>query len=153
VSNQRREVPQEMEHAQRIADEVSAIPVPCLLLIRRVSRRHYRLLPLWFMQRYRCIVIGKASDALTLAVTDLHNTEKLTIVQELTGCHALFPVMVSERQMKLLLRRIERAIKREQPQELEPWRVREKPELYPSVQTMIQFLTYNSGELYRKKDR
>lgn len=153
VSNQRREVQHGMEHIQKIVDETSAIPVPSLLLIRRVPRRCYRLLPLWFMQRYRCIVIGKASDALTLAVTDLHNTDKLTIVQELTGCHALFPVMVSERQMRLLLRRIERAVKREQPQELEPWRVREKPELYPSVQTIIQFLTHNSRELYRKEDR
>ena len=84
--------------------------IPHFSDLRRVPSRYRQVLPLSIMQRYQCLVVGSAPGVLTVAITDRHNTSTLQTLQALhqyTG-QAIFPVLIDQGRMRLLLQRIER---------------------------------------------
>jgi hypothetical protein len=59
------------------------------------------------MQRYQCIVVGSAHDALTVAITDEQQKKPIESLERLTG-YPIFTVLVDPVRMRLLLARLER---------------------------------------------
>jgi MshEN domain len=82
-------------------------PLPRFASIRRVPSRYQGILPLPVMQRYRCIVVGSARDALTVAIADDLQRQLIESLERLIGC-PIFPVLVDSARMRLLLARLER---------------------------------------------
>jgi len=82
-------------------------PIPHLSELRRAPVRYRHILPLPFMKRYQCLVVGAASGNLTIAITDTHHLEVIESVHKYTG-KRVFPVLIDPRRMQLLLQRIER---------------------------------------------
>jgi hypothetical protein len=92
------------------AQYVRASPIPRFVTVRRVPVRYQYLLPLDFMQRCRCVVLGSAPGTLTIAVVDPDNKPLLHTLKLLTGCN-IFLVTVDEVRMRILLQRLERTIR------------------------------------------
>ena len=90
-----------------IANNVRGSLIPQLFILRRVSMRYRRILPLTFMKRFQCIVVGSAPGVLTVAITDRHNTLVIEALRKFTG-QAIFPVLIDHTRMRLLIQRIER---------------------------------------------
>lgn len=82
-------------------------PVPKFKSIRRVPSRNHQILPLRLMQRYQCIVVGTARDALTVAITDEQQKQPIESLERLTG-YPIFTVLVDPARMQLILARLER---------------------------------------------
>lgn len=85
--------------------------IPRFVHVRRVPTRYCLILPLSLMKRCQCVVVGAAPGILTVAVTDPENRLLLTMLHNLTGL-SIFPVLVEERRMRLLLIRLERTLRR-----------------------------------------
>ncbi|HAG97845.1 MAG TPA: hypothetical protein DCL75_03040 [Ktedonobacter sp.] len=92
---------------KEIADSVRGSLIPQFCILRRVPLRYHHVLPLKVMKQHQCIVIGAAQGVLTVAITDRQNTAVIESLRRLTG-HAIFPVLVGQASMRLLIRRIER---------------------------------------------
>ena len=93
---------------QERKSRVSGDPVPRLYDVRRVPVRYHRVLPLSVVRRYRCVVLGASRNALTVGITESHNTALLDFLHMLTGA-TIFPVLVEPKLMCLLIKRIERS--------------------------------------------
>jgi hypothetical protein len=59
------------------------------------------------MKRYQCIVVGAAQGTLTVAISDRSDREVIDALRKQTG-RTVFPVVIPEARMRLLLQRIER---------------------------------------------
>ncbi len=90
-----------------IADSVRGNLIPQLYVLRRVPMRYRRMLPLTFMKRFQCIVVGSAQGVLTVAITDRQNTSVIESLRNITG-QAIFPVLIDPTRMRLLIQRVER---------------------------------------------
>ena len=96
-----------MGNMKDIADSVRGNLIPQLYVLRRVPMRYRRMLPLTFMQRFQCLVVGSAQGVLTVAITDRQNTSVIESLRGITG-RAIFPVLIDPTRMRLLIQRIER---------------------------------------------
>lgn len=92
---------------KEIADSVRSSLIPQFYILRRVPWRYQRVLPLKVMKQHQCIVVGAAQGVLTVAITNRQNTALIETLKRLTG-HAIFPVLINETRMRLLIQRIER---------------------------------------------
>ena len=90
-----------------IADNVRGSLIPQLFVLRHVPMRYHRVLPLTFMKRFQCIVVGSAPGVLTVAITDRQNTAVIESLRKFTG-QAIFPVLIDPTRMRMLIQRIER---------------------------------------------
>ena len=82
--------------------------LPRLATVRRVPERYRQLLPVAFMKRYQCVVVGATRSALTVAITDPTKVQVCQAISTLTG-YATFPVLVEPEKVRLLVKRIERS--------------------------------------------
>ena len=89
------------------ADKVRGYLIPQLFVLRRVPMRYYRVLPLTFMKKFQCIVVGSAPGVLTVAITNRNNTLAIESLIKFTG-QSIFPVLIERTRMRLLILRIER---------------------------------------------
>jgi len=96
-----------MGNMKDIADSVRGNLIPQLYVLRRVPMRYRRMLPLTFMKRFQCIVVGSAQGVLTVAITDQQNTSVIESLRSITG-RAIFPVLIDPTRMRLLIQRVER---------------------------------------------
>jgi hypothetical protein len=80
--------------------------IPRLRVLRRVPQHYRRTLPLEVMKRYQCLVVGSAQGKLTVGITDRCTTHIIDLLALLTG-NTIFPVLIEQTRMRLLLRRIE----------------------------------------------
>lgn len=80
---------------------------PRLHDVRRVPVRYQRTLPWQVVKYHQCVVVGAASRALTVGVSEHKDEQWLSFLQALTGT-AIFPVLVKPERMRLLIARIER---------------------------------------------
>ncbi len=83
--------------------------IPTFSEVRRVPVCYQRALPLAVSKRYQCVVLGASSHILTVGITEAEreNGALLTFLHLLTGS-AIFPVLIEQRRMHLLIARIER---------------------------------------------
>ena len=81
--------------------------IPRFSDVRRVPVCYHRALPLAVSKRYQCVVLGASSHTLTVGVTERENEALLDFLHLLTGA-AIFPVLIEQRRMHLLIARIER---------------------------------------------
>ena len=96
-----------MENLKELAAHIRGTLIPQFPALRRVPTRYRRVLPLTFMKRYQCLVVGSAPGVLTVAIKDRYNTATLDALSEFTG-RAIFPVLIEPARMRLLLQRLER---------------------------------------------
>lgn len=82
--------------------------LPRLPGVRRVPERYRQLLPVAFMKRYQCVVVGATRRALTVAIADPSKVRVCHTISKLTG-YATFPVLVEPEKVRLLVKRIERS--------------------------------------------
>lgn len=69
--------------------------------------RYQRILPLAISKRYQCVVLGASSHILTVGVIERENEALLHFLHMLTGA-TIFPVLIEQKRMQLLIARIER---------------------------------------------
>lgn len=82
-------------------------PIPQLTELRRAPKRYSHILPLPIVKRYQCIVVGATQGKLTVAFTDRQNmAEVIESLSRYTG-KTIFPVLITDRRMQLLIQRIE----------------------------------------------
>ncbi|GHO43076.1 hypothetical protein KSX_12390 [Ktedonospora formicarum] len=84
-------------------------PLPYLRVLRRIPEEYRSLLPLPFMLRQRCAVIGGENGKLTVAIHDVEQVLLAPTLKRLTG-HTIFFVRVNERQLSRALEHMERAM-------------------------------------------
>lgn len=83
--------------------------IPTLRSLRRVPDQYRTLLPIIFMKRYQCLIVGVEQDALTVAIATSDKMEVCHLLHRLTG-YKVFPVLVDPMQISLQLRRMERRL-------------------------------------------
>ncbi len=83
-------------------------PIPRLNAIRRVPNRYQHILPLEWMKRHQCTVVGAAHGVLTVAITGSQDKALIYSLERLTG-RRVFAVLVEPTRMRLLIERIERS--------------------------------------------
>lgn len=83
--------------------------IPTLRFLRRVPDQYRTLLPIMFMKRYQCLIVGAEQNILTVAITTPDKVEVCRLLRGLTGCQ-VFPVLVDPMQLSLQLRRLERRV-------------------------------------------
>ncbi len=88
---------------------VCADAIPRFSDVRRVPVCYHRALPLAVSKRYQCVVLGASSHTLTIGITEpaCKNEALLDFLHLLTGS-TIFPVLIEQRRMHLLIARIER---------------------------------------------
>ena len=113
--------------------------------------RYRRMLPLTFMKRFQCIVVGSAQGVLTVAITDQQNTSVIESLRSITG-RAIFPVLIDPTRMRLLIQRVERY---EQYRQALSARTRDAREQAYYVYMKRQFLVFSIVMLltYQKTQR
>lgn len=82
--------------------------LPRLWNVRRVPERYCQLLPIAFMKKYECVIVGANRRTLTVAVSDPKRVGICRTISELTGC-TIFPVLLEPTKVRLLVKRIERS--------------------------------------------
>ncbi|WP_126549108.1 hypothetical protein [Dictyobacter kobayashii] len=144
---------QERKNGRPLLTLIEAVPpMPRLTPLRRVPSKYFSLLPLHMILRYQCIVVGKSKGSLTVAIADHKSLCVLPIIGHLTGCQ-VFPVIIDSRHMSLLLQRLERT---EEERRWGRYRYADRVHVnedcvFPSLHTMIQFLTSPSMKLYHRE--
>ena len=113
--------------------------------------RYRRMLPLTFMKRFQCIVVGSAQGVLTVAITDQQNTSVIESLRSITG-RAIFPVLIDPTRMRLLIQRVERY---EQYRQALSARTRDAREQAYHLHMKRQFLVFSIVMLltYQKTQR
>lgn len=83
--------------------------IPRFSDVRRVPVCYHQVLPLAVSKRYQCVVLGASSHTLTIGITEpaCENEALLDFLHLLTGS-TIFPVLIEQRRMHLLIARIER---------------------------------------------
>ena len=97
-----------MGNMKELASNDCGSLIPHFFDLRRVPSRYRQVLPLSIMQRDQCLVVGSAPGVLTVAITNRHTTstlQTLQVLQQYTG-RAIFPVLIDQGRMRLLLQRI-----------------------------------------------
>ncbi len=82
--------------------------IPRFDTLRWVPTRSRGILPLAVMKRYQCIVVGATRSMVTVALAEGQETIAPEILTALTG-RTIFPVLISQSRMRLLIKRLERA--------------------------------------------
>lgn len=81
-------------------------PIPYLRVLRHIPGSYRTLLPLSFMLKQRCAVIGGEDGKLTVAIYDTAQMRLTPTLKRLTG-HTIFFVQVDARQLGLALGHME----------------------------------------------
>ena len=82
--------------------------IPRFDTLRWIPIRGRGILPLPVMKRYQCIVVGATRSMVTVALAEGQETIAPEILTALTG-RTIFPVLISQSRMRLLIKRLERA--------------------------------------------
>lgn len=103
------EVPYVQTDRKDSPTHVRADAIPRFSNVRRVPVCYQRVLPLAVSKRYQCVVLGASSHTLTVGITEpaCENAALLYFLHRLTGS-TIFPVLIEQRRMHLLIARIER---------------------------------------------